>query len=103
MQTVEVTPPTAQLSVKVDMGIKSELQRMAKSRDRSLHYIMREALDDYVAKRKAEEAKQAFYQEAVESYQHYKETGLHVTHDEVCTWLNSLKTDNPLPIPQCHT
>lgn len=103
METTTVQKKT-NLSVKVDVGVKSELQRMAKARDRSVHYIMLQALDEYIAKEKAEEeAKQAFYQRAEESYLHMRETGLHVTHEEVKDWLESLKTDNSKPLPQCHT
>lgn len=103
METTSVQKKT-NLSVKVDMGVKSELQRMAKARDRSVHYIMLQALDEYIAKEKAEAAaKQAFYQRAEDSLLHMRETGLHVTHEEVTDWLESLKTDNPKPLPQCHT
>lgn len=102
METTTVQKKT-NLSVKVDVGVKSELQRMAKARDRSVHYIMLQALDEYIAKEKAEEeAKQAFYQRGVDGLKHYDETGLHVTHEEVTDWLQSLKTDTPKPIPQCH-
>lgn len=104
--TVETTTvqKKTNLSVKVDMDVKSELQRMAKARDRSVHYIMLQALDEYIAKEKAEEeAKEMFYQRAEDSFLHMRETGLHATHEEVTDWLQSLKTDTPKPMPQCHT
>jgi predicted transcriptional regulator len=46
---------------------------------------------------------QKFNQSCEAAYQHYKTTGLHVTHEEVAAWLDSIGTDNELPIPVCHT
>lgn len=78
MKTTNIQKKT-NLSVKVNLGVKSQLQHIAK-----------------------EKTKQAFYKRAEDSLLHMRETGLHVTHEEVTDWLQSLKTDNPKPIPQCH-
>ncbi len=43
-----------------------------------------------------------FHQEGMQSLEHLKRTGLHVTHQEVSAWMNSLSTNNPLPRPQVH-
>ncbi len=52
--------------------------------------------------KKHENYLEEWYKKGLQGLHHYDKTGLHVTHDEVCKWLNSLKTDNPQPIPQCH-
>lgn len=38
-----------------------------------------------------------------EAAQHYHQTKLHVTHEEVVAWIESLGTDDELPAPTCHT
>ena len=50
-----------------------------------------------------EQERTVFYQEAMESLQHYQETGLHVTGDEVFAWLESVGTEHELDPPECHT
>ncbi len=44
-----------------------------------------------------------FYDMAEQALSHYKETGLHLTHEEVADWLTSYKTGNiPKVMPECH-
>lgn len=43
-----------------------------------------------------------FRQEAVTSWEHYCETGLHLTGDEVHAWLNTWGTANESAVPECH-
>jgi len=86
-------------SVKLDDELKSRIQRLADIRHRSAHWIMREAIRDYVER---EEARESFKQEALASWKAYQETGRHLTGPEVRDWLNSWGTDNETQIPQCH-
>jgi len=86
-------------SVKLDDDLKSRIQRLADMRHRSAHWIMREAIRDYVER---EEARENFKQEAVASWKAYKETGRHLTGQEVRDWLNIWGTDEERQIPQCH-
>ena len=86
-------------SVKLDDDLKSRIQRLAGIRHRSAHWIMREAIRDYVAR---EEAKESFKQEALASWTAYQETGRHLTAQEVRDWLNTWGTDKETQIPQCH-
>ena len=58
-------------SVKLDDDLKSRIQRLANMRHRSAHWIMREAIRDYVER---EEARESFKQEAVASWKAYQET-----------------------------
>ena len=86
-------------SVRIDGDLKNRVQRIADIRNRSAHWIMREAIQDYVER---EEAKEKFKQEALASWTAYKETGQHLTGEEVQEWLNRWGTDNETTIPQCH-
>lgn len=44
-----------------------------------------------------------FIDDAVASNQHFIETGLHLTQDEVKNWATSLTLNSKNPLPQCHT
>jgi len=77
-------------SVKLDEDLKSRIQHLAEVRNRSAHWIMREAIHDYVVR---EEAKESFKQEALASWKAYQETGRHLTGQEVRDWLNTWGTD----------
>ena len=86
-------------SVKLDDDLKSRIQRLADLRRRSAHWIMREAIRDYVER---EEARESFKQEALASWTAYQETGQHLTGKEVRDWLNTWSKDGETEIPQCH-
>jgi predicted transcriptional regulator len=63
-------------SVKIDAELKARIQQLADARQRSAHWIMREAIRDYVDR---EESKESFKQEALNSWTAYQETGQHLT------------------------
>lgn len=86
-------------SVRIDDDLKNRVQHIAEIRHRSAHWIMREAIRDYVER---EEAKERFKQEALASWQAYKETGRHLTGQEVQEWLKTWGTDKETIIPKCH-
>ena len=86
-------------SVKLDEDLKSRLQRLADIRQRSAHWIMREAIRDYVER---EEAKENFKQEALAAWTAFQETGRHLTGQELHNWLNTWGTDKEAEIPRCH-
>jgi predicted transcriptional regulator len=81
-------------SVKLDDDLKSRIQHLADIRHRSAHWIMREAIRDYVER---EEARERFKQESLASW-----TGRHLTGQELRDWLNTWGTDRETEIPQCH-
>jgi predicted transcriptional regulator len=86
-------------SLKIDDTLKARVQRLAGLRQRSAHWIMREAITQYVAR---EEARESFKQEAMASWTAYQETGQHLTGSEVQTWLNTWGTEAETALPECH-
>jgi predicted transcriptional regulator len=86
-------------SVKIDDNLKQRIQHLAEIRHRSAHWIMHEAIQDYVTR---EEAKESFKQEAIASWKAYQETGLHLKGSEVQTWLKSWGNNSKKEDPQCH-
>ena len=86
-------------SLKIDDALKSRVQRLAAQRHRSAHWIMLEAIQQYVER---EEASESFTQEALASWAAYKETGRHLSGQEVRTWLNTWGTADESAVPECH-
>lgn len=87
------------MSVKLDDDLKKRVQHLADVRKRTPHWVMREAISDYLAR---EELKEQFKQEALASWESYKETGQHLTGEEVRNWLQAWGADNKTNIPPCH-
>lgn len=86
-------------SVKLGEELKNKVQHLADLRNRSPHWIMCEAIRDYIDR---EETKEHFKKEALASWKSYKETGQHLTGQEVRDWLQTWGTDKESEIPQCH-
>jgi len=85
--------------IKLDGELKARIQHLANSRNRSAHWIMREAIREYVER---EETRERFKQESLTSWKSYQETGRHLTGQEVGDWLNTWDTDEEKEIPPCH-
>jgi predicted transcriptional regulator len=86
-------------SVKLDNELKKRIQHLADVRHRSAHWIMREAIRDYVER---EEARESFKQESLASWTAYQETGQHLTGQEARDWLNTWGTNKETEAPECH-
>lgn len=86
-------------SLKIDDELKGRVQHLADARQRSPHWIMREAIQQYVER---EEARESFKQEALASWTAYRETGRHLTVAEVRTWLSAWGSPAETRLPECH-
>jgi predicted transcriptional regulator len=86
-------------SIKIDDALKSRIQNLAGIRQRSAHWLMREAISQYIER---EEARESFKQEALASWAAYQETGQHLTGEEVRSWLNTWGTETETQLPKCH-
>lgn len=86
-------------SIKLDDELKRRVQHLADTRRRSAHWLMREAIEQYVER---EEVREAFRQETLTIWENYQANGQHVTADEVESWLASWGTDKEISAPICH-
>ena len=86
-------------SIKLDDDMKGRVQHLAETRKRTSHWIMREAISQYVER---EEKRETFRQDALAAWEEFQTTGLHATAEEVDKWLESWGTDNELPATECH-
>lgn len=87
------------VAIKIDDDIKARVKRLAAARHRSAHWLMREAIIQYVER---EEKREAFRQDTHKAWEEYRTTGLHVTADEADTWLAQLEQGNNIEPPECH-
>jgi len=87
-------------SVKIDDELKNRVQRLANVRRRSAHWIMREAIRDYVER---EEKHEAFKQDALDAWTAYQSNGQHLTLEEADAWLAKLEAGEDAELPECHT
>ncbi|MDO8696013.1 MAG: CopG family ribbon-helix-helix protein [Pseudomonas sp.] len=86
-------------SIKIDDELKGRIQNLAGIRQRSAHWLMREAITQYIER---EEARESFKQEALASWTAYQETGQHLTGEEVRSWLNTWGSEAETELPKCH-
>ena len=93
MRTSSVT------SVKLDSEMKERVQRLAVARRRSPHWVLREAVEQYVER---EEKRERFRQDALVAWAHYQTTGLHVRAGEADKWLAKLEAGKDALPPACH-
>jgi len=87
------------IAVKINDKIKERLKALSKIKKRSAHWMMCEAIHQYVDR---EEKLESFRRDAVNAWEEYQRTDLHVTGDEIVDWLNTWGTDNEKDAPKCH-
>lgn len=90
----------ATVTIKLDSSERDRIASLASIMKRTPHYLMKEAILEYV---KREEARQNFIRAADASFEHFKETGLHITLDEFSTWVDEVQNNPDAPITACHT
>ncbi len=90
---------TMTISIELDDELENRIQRLAGTRHRLLHCIIREAIREYVDR---EETIERFKQEAFLSWDTCEETGQHLTGQEMRNWLDTWGTDKETEVPPCH-
>ena len=86
-------------SVKLDDDLKNRVRHLADARQRTPHWIMREAIRNYVER---EEKRETLKQDALHAWQAYQENGLHLTLEEAEVWLAKLEAGEDAELPKCH-
>ena len=94
--TAAVVRPVA---IKIDEGMKVRVKRLAEARHRTSHWLMREAITQYVER---EEKREAFRQDTLQAWETYRATGVHVTAEEADAWLAKLEQGEDVEPPECH-
>jgi len=87
------------VAIKIDEDIKVRVKRLADARRRTPHWVMREAITQYVER---EEKREAFRQDTLKAWEAYRTTGLHATAEEADAWLAQLEQGKDVEPPECH-
>lgn len=87
------------IAIKVDQDTRDRVKRLADLRQRTPHWLMKEAIAQYLDR---EEKRVAFRQDAIKAWTEYQETGMHVDAADVTAWLETWGDENEQPAPKCH-
>ena len=90
---------TSTTSLKLDSELKARVQRLAVAHRRTPHWVMREAVEQYVGR---EEKREQVRADALAAWNHYQTTGLHLSAEEADTWLAKLEAGEDAGAPECH-
>lgn len=93
-----MTAAVRPVAIKLDEDTKARVKRLAEARRRSSHWLMREAITQYLER---EERREAFRQDTLQAWEEYRTTGLYAPAEQVEAWLAIWGTDNELPAPTC--
>ena len=85
------------VGVKLDQETRDRLKTLGESRQRSSHWLMREAIREYLEK---EESIEARNREADEAWADYKRNGKFVSHETMVAWLDTWGSDQEGPAPE---
>jgi predicted transcriptional regulator len=92
-------PAASTTSIKLDPAIKERLQRLADAQRRSAHWMMKQAIEEFVER---EETREQFRQDPTGPFEDGESTGLHLTHEEASEWLRKLVEGHRTPMPKPH-
>ena len=95
MSTAAIRPTT----IKIDPTTKERVKRLADLRQRSPHWMILEAIRQYVDR---EEKREAFRQAGINAWNEYQATDFHVTQEEAEAWLAQLEAGQDVEPPACH-
>jgi predicted transcriptional regulator len=87
------------VAIKIDPDVKERVKRLAEARQRTPHWLMREAIEQYVER---EEKREAFRQDGIRAWNEYQATGRHLTAKEADSWLAKLEAGEDVEPPECH-
>jgi len=85
------------IGVKLDEEIRDRLKSLGTARQRSTHWLMREAIREYLEK---EEVIETRNREADEAWADYKRSGKFVSHEAMASWLDTWGTDQEDHAPE---
>jgi predicted transcriptional regulator len=86
-------------TLKLAPEMRERIRKLADAKERSPHWVMKQAIDKYVT---AEEHRLNFLREGMEAWEDYQATGLHLTADEVDEWMTKIVRGEDPPMPEPH-
>ena len=90
---------TKPVGVKLTPDLKDRLNQIGMAKHRSAHWLMKEAIQQYVER---EEAAERFKRETIDAWEEYQRDGQHINHIEMIGWLSTWGTVGETECPPCH-
>ncbi len=94
------TPALRPVTVKLEASVKARLQRLAQARQRTPHWLMHQAIVQFVGR---EEKREEFHRDALAAWEEFRLTGAHVSAHEADAWMTQLeeglRAEPPAPHP----
>ena len=75
------------MGVKLDDDTRERLERVAEMKQRSVHWLMKDAIGRYLDREEHFEREKA---DDMARYQSYRDTGRHFSNDEMMSWMDGL-------------
>lgn len=91
--------PAVITSLKLEPDLRARVLTLAEKQRRKPHWIMLEAIRQYVER---EEGRDAAWQDAMRAWKNYRSTGLHATAEEMEAWFDKLEAGTDAEPPACH-
>jgi len=88
---------TTTQGIKLDEDTQARLKALAVKRQRSPHWLMRNAIEDYLRREEKYEAEKI---EDMAEYEEYVRTGKAIDNKKVLSWLNDLANGKNTPWPK---
>jgi predicted transcriptional regulator len=88
---------TTTMGVKIDEETRDRLKSLSAAKQRSAHWLMREAIREYLDK---EEEIETRNKEADAAWEEYQRTGKFASHESVTAWLDTWGTEKESQCPQ---
>ena len=86
-------------TIKIDSETKERVKRLADARHRSAHWMILEAIRQYVGR---EEKRESMRQDGLRAWSDYQTNGLYLTHEEADAWMAKLEAGHDVEPPACH-
>jgi len=91
---------TSTTTLKLNTDTKQRLKRLAEARERTPHWLMKRAIEEYVDR---EEKREQFRLDTIAASEEFDRTGLHLTGEEVDAWFEKIINGEDAELPECHT
>jgi len=89
--------PLQPTTIKMDPLTKARVKHLAEARHRSPHWMIQEAIQQYVDR---EEKREAFRQAAIRAWNEYEMTGVYITQEAADEWLGRLAAGEDAEPPE---
>lgn len=93
------TSETVTTSVKLASALHKRIEILASARRQTPESVMSEAIEQYLERLGKREQ---FLKDGVAAWKDYQETGLHLTGDEIESWIEKLESGEDAELPECH-